>query len=143
MDFNSLKGIDDEFSELILATLPKSAMSFVNLIGLKPTLALVSVFGGAEIRFVKNAASWNFEKIANVIGRDAAIKLGNEFTCAESIYVPRCDVTRRKLRDRQIIIEFDERTVKEGMSGRDATNDLAIKWGISNRQIEKIVNGKQ
>lgn len=132
--------IDSEFSEIVLETLPETAKGFVEMIGLKPTLALVFTFGGAEIRFIKNINSWRFEKVASVIGHEAAVKLAEEFNGCESVYIPRCDKTRKKLRNQQIIIEFDKMTTTEGISCRDAANDLAIKHGISNRMVENIVN---
>lgn len=127
-------------ADFIMESLPNSVLGFVQLIGLEATLAMVSKFGGAEIRFVKDRSNLKFERISNVIGVDAAMRLADEYNGERWIYIPRCDKALRKIRDREIVCEYDE-LINKGWSCREAANELAIKHGINYRQIERVVNG--
>ena len=140
MNIEQVKKLDPSAFNEIRSALPESALAFVRIIGLEATLALISCFGGSDVRFVKTETSWKFERFSQVIGRDAALKLAVEFSSDEDVYIPRCTQARRMLRDREIIREFDHMTTLRGMSCREAANELAIKFSMSNRQIEKIVN---
>lgn len=140
MNIDEVNKLDPASFEEIHSVLPATALEFVRLIGIEATLALVTCFGGAEVRFVKAESSWKFERISQVIGRQAALALADTFSSEESVYIPRCIRARELLRNRQIIREFNLMTSRQGFSCRDAANELAIKFGLSNRSVEKIVN---
>lgn len=140
MNIEEITKLDPGSFEEIRHALPETALEFVRLIGLEATLALISCFGGAEVRFVKAETSWKFERFSQVVGRNAAVNLADTFGSDEDVYIPRCAQARRMLRDREIIREFDTMTTRRGISCREAANELAIKFSMSNRQIENIVN---
>lgn len=140
MNIQEINKLDPASFEEIRSALPETTLEFVRIIGIEATLALVSCFGGADVRFVKSETSWKFERFSHVIGRQAALILAETFGCDEDVYIPRCAKARRLLRDRAIIQAFDAITTRQSLSCREAANELAIRFGISNRQVEKIVN---
>lgn len=140
MNIDEISKLDPASFDEICSVLPASALEFVRLIGIEATLALISCFGGAEVRFAKAESSWKFERISQVTGRQAALKLAATFSSDEDVYIPNCTRARRMLRDRKIIREYDLLTTKNGVSCREAANELAIKFGVSNRLIEIVVN---
>lgn len=140
MNIEEINKLDPAFFEEVRAALPETALEFVRIIGLEAALALISCFGGAEVRFVPAQASWKFERFSEVIGHKAAVQLTETFGTGIDVYIPRCSRARRMLRDRKIIREFDIMTTRHGISCREAANQLAIKFGVSNRLVEKIVN---
>ena len=140
MNVQEINKLDPASFEEIRSALPETALEFVRIIGIEATLALVSCFGGADVRFVKAESSWKFERFSQVIGRHAALKLAETFGSDTDVYIPRCARARRLLRDRAIIQAFDAMTTRQALSCREAANELAIRFSMSNRQIEKIVN---
>lgn len=140
MNIEEINKLDPAAFEEIRSALPSPALEFVRIIGIEATLALVSCFGGAEVRFVKLESSWSFERYCSAIGRTATVKLADTFGSSVDVYIPRCTRARGLLRNRQIIREFDLMTSRQGISCRNAANELAIKFGLSNRSVQKIVN---
>ena len=141
MNIQDFEGIDAEFAAKLHGTLPDTAKAIASIIGLERTLALVAVLGGAELRFPRGKhgpAASRFEELALVIGEESLSKLAHEYTYGESVYIPICTITRRRLRNRKIRREFDDLT--KTLSGKQAVNTLAIKNNMSNRQVEKILN---
>lgn len=140
MNIEEINKLDPAAFEEIRSALPSTALEFVRIIGIEATLALVSCFGGAEVRFVKLESSWSFDRYCSAIGRTATVKLADTFGSSVDVYIPRCTRARGLLRNRQIIREFDLMTSRQGISCRNAANELAIKFGLSNRSVQKIVN---
>jgi hypothetical protein len=136
--------LNEQEVALVLPLLPGVATEFAKVIGLKSTVSLIAEFGGMNWRFAKSRppsglAAQRFEEMAAVIGADNAILLGATFT-DEEIYIPRCTVAMKALRDRQIIKDFDQ-LIRE-TSTREAFNQLARRYQRSAKAIAYIVNGK-
>lgn len=133
--------IDPDTRRLVEDSLPATGRELVRLIGFEAAIALVNEYGGTEIFFPQREdgqAAALFAHLAETVGHGNAVLLGNEYARSERTYIPRCIRAMSALRRRQIIIEFDAMT--KTMSGRQATNEIARRYRMSNRAIEKIVN---
>lgn len=140
--------LDDERKALIVSLLSPVACQIVEIIGIGPALKLFDAFGGTEARLYKSipppgrAGAARFNELAAVIGEENALRLGRTYGDEGGpLYIPRCQAAKNALRRRQIIAEYDA-LLKTG-GARDAANQLARRWRLSNRQVEKIVNGEQ
>ena len=137
----NIKEIDQETIDLIQSMLPPKALEFERIIGLEATWAMITEFGGIEIRIPER--SWvntSFAPIVEVIGEENARRLMIEFKGSDGVYIPCCTHLMQQIRNRRIIKEFDKLT--KDVSGRAAVNTLARTYLLSNRQVENIVNNK-
>lgn len=127
---NEIKAVEDD--------LPESIKEIAGIIGIENALELVSEFGGVEIFFPAGGNS-TFSRVVDLIGKENAEKLHFNYREVE-VYIPCCSKAIRKLRNRVICTEYDE--LLKTMSAKVAARTLARKYFMSNRGIEKIVNGK-
>ncbi|MFS7554038.1 Mor transcription activator family protein, partial [Pasteurella multocida] len=81
-------------------------------------------------------------KLKELIGKESAIKLRTHFQ-SEEIYIPRCDVALRVLRNQRLKADFDYLTQREGKSGRMSMLEICHKYKISDRQAWDIVYSLQ
>lgn len=139
--------LDDESKALIASLLPAVATEIADIIGLGPALGLFSAYGGTEAYLYKSipplgsAGAARFAELAAVIGKANVLRLGNIYGSEGGhLYIPRCLVAMNALRRHQIVAEYD--ALLKTCSARDAANKLARQYRLSNRRIEKIVNGK-
>lgn len=140
--------LDDESKALISSLLPAVAAEIAEIIGIGPALDLFNAYGGTEAYLYKSIpplgsiGATRFAELAAVIGEANVLRLGNTYNDEGGhMYIPRCLVAINALKQRQIVAEFD--ALIKTHSTRDAANKLARRYRLSNRQIEKIVNGEQ
>lgn len=136
-DFNQL---DDAEKALVLPLLPVRINEIADCIGLPSAMVLVAALGGCEIRFTKDPACGSFQRLASVVGELAARQLGEQFAVEEIAYIPRCQAAFTALRAKRVTEDFDT-LLRASCSTRTAANELAIRYGMSYRAVEKIVNG--
>ncbi|WP_439258322.1 mor transcription activator family protein [Lonepinella sp. BR2271] len=110
--------------------LPDVVLEMVDLIGFAQTEKVIRAFGGVSFRFSDGAVY--FPQLVELIGRESAVKM-REYFRAEHVYIPRCEVALRALRNGQFKAEFDYLTQAEGKSGRQAMLCLCPQFGISDR----------
>ncbi len=140
--------LDDESKALIVSLLPAVATEIAEVIGFGPALDLFNAFGGTEAYLYKSVPplgcvrAIRFAELGAVIGEENVLRLGNTYNSEGGhIYIPRCQAAMNALKTRQIVAEFDE--LLKTRTVRDAANKLARRFRLSNRQIEKIVNGRK
>ena len=103
----------------------------VELIGLPAAIELIRALGitlrGQEQR----------EKLVQIIGREQATKLIGRYG-GTTLYIPTCRQAFVDTRDRNINLERDE-LAREGLSERALVSVLAVRHGLSDRQIWRIL----
>ncbi len=140
--------LDDESKALIASLLPVVATEIAEIIGIGPALDLFNAYGGTEAYLYKSipqlggVGAGRFAELAAVIGEAKVLRLGNIYGSEGGhLYIPRCLAAMNALKSRQIMAEYD--ALLNTRSARDAANKLARQYRLSNRQIEKIVNGEK
>ena len=73
-----------------------------------------------------------------LIGQESAVKLRHYFQ-AEEVYIPRCEVALRSLRNERLKADFDHITQTEKKSGRTAMLELCPKYKLCDRQAWEII----
>lgn len=121
-------------------SLPAVVQEIVGIIGHGPAMELVRAFGGQELRVPKTDASDTWAALVEIIGEPLTRALAGAFG-GEPVYIALCDRALRADRNRKMIARY-ERLLGEGHSSRGAVSVLVREFRpISNRQVEKIVNG--
>ena len=120
--------------------LPSTVQTIVGLIGHGQAMTLVRELGGQDFRFPTSQKSANWEHLVEIVGYRSARSLVAHFG-GEEIYIPLCDRSLRDDRNRRMIARYDALLV-QGHSSRGAVSILVQEFRpISNRSVEKIVNG--
>ncbi|MBE2895474.1 mor transcription activator family protein [Pasteurellaceae bacterium HPA106] len=110
--------------------LPEVVLEMVELIGFVDTEKLINAFGGTTFRFTDG--QYYFPKLVEAVGRESAVALRKYFNI-EQVYIPRCEVALRLLRNYRFKADFDWLTESNGKSGRLAMLELCPKYGVSDR----------
>ncbi|SUT91452.1 Uncharacterised protein [[Actinobacillus] rossii] len=122
--------------ESVAELLPDVVHEMIDLVGFLDTEKLIKTFGGVSFRFSDGAVY--FPQLVELLGRESAVKLRQYFK-AEHVYIPRCVVALRALRDLRFRAEYIYLTQKEKKSGRQAMLSLCPKYEICDRVGWKIV----
>ena len=103
----------------------------VELIGLPAAIELIRAKGGTSFSVplgITLRGQEQREKLVQIIGRDGGTTL----------YIPTCRQAFVDTRDRNINLERDE-LAREGLSERALVSVLAVRHGLSDRQIWRIL----
>lgn len=120
--------------------LPATIQTIVGLIGHGPAMALVRELGGQDFRFPARREGSNWEALVEIVGPREARRLQEHFAGSET-YIALCDNALRADRNRRMITRYDA-LLAAGHSSRGAVGILVQEFRpISNRSVEKIVNG--
>lgn len=122
--------------EQVAALLPEIVREIVDIIGFADTEKLIRAFGGLEFFFRKGEVY--YPKLIDVLGEDVAEQLYQYFK-GERVYLPRCDIALRALRNARFRTEYHYLTQNEQKSGRQAMIALCPKYQISDRMGWEIV----
>lgn len=114
---------------------------FSILIGADLAERFFHAFGGFRIRIPRSKDASIFKRISGVVGFEAAQKISAEFG-GESIYVMKCEKLRRRVRNREMRSLYDEMTMEGRQSSRTAVFLLSRQFELSDRTVERIVNGQ-
>jgi len=120
--------------------LPPSIHEVAAVIGMPATLRLVERFGGTTLPLPKGAnriGRSSLQALAKQIGDEDAHKLAHH--CAgEPLYVPKCDVALRRIRDLSIVSQF-EMAVRAGSTANKIVMELAVEYKLTDRWVWKIL----
>lgn len=116
--------------------LPISAQRLINVIGLPAALLLVDRHGGKTLRLYQTGES--IERVNETIGTTAAGQLLDHFG-SEPFIVPKCRDALNDIRNACIHSEYDRLTQGEQRSGRDSVHLLVERFGLSERQVWRIL----
>ena len=119
------------------SSLPVVVTEMRALLGDVKTQAMVTAFGGQRIRIPATPASAMFSEIAKAIGPEGAGQLHKAYGRG-LLYIPKLESLERARRNERIRQRFDELT--RDMSSRKAVSLMVQEFGLSDRQIETIVN---
>ena len=122
--------------------LPASAQTLASQIGLPATLKLVSQWGGRTWSFGKQprpASPPATDALADIIGEREAALLARHFAGDADVHIPLCKVALRELRDREIRAQFDQMTMGQRCSARQAVAELASRHGIASRHVWRLL----
>ena len=112
----------------------------VELIGLPAAIELIRVKGGTRFSVplgITLGGQEQREKMVQIIGREQAAKLIGRYG-GTTLYIPTCRQAFVDTRDRDINLERDE-LAREGLSERALVSVLAVRHGLSDRQIWRIL----
>lgn len=126
--------------EQVRDQLPAVVLEIADAVGMSAALQLVEELGGTSWEFAKGANRNGRIKVAalaDIIGDEAAQRL-TERVKGNNIYIPRCAVALRRLRDLEINQQFVQ-AVREGVSANTVVADLARTNRLSDRQIWNIL----
>ncbi len=122
--------------DVCLDDLPQSARDLIAQIGLPATVALIQAMPG--VRFPVPRGETNnpdgaarFAQLVEIVGYDAALILMHNYGNDRGLYVPSCKKAILRARDRQIVADY---------SAGLTVLDLALKYRLSYRRIEGILN---
>lgn len=139
--FNDL---NPETSALVESLLPDSVKQMARLVGLQAALMIVDSFGGTQRYFInwfRESRGRDFQLLCDLIGKEKAKVLSKKYHPTNGyMYIPRCLKAMNYMRNREIVIMFDK--ISSEISARQACNTIGIKFGLSDRAVETIVNGK-
>lgn len=120
-------------NDIELKELPDQVKEFVTVIGLEDSLRLVSMYGGVTITFTddrRTEVGSRRDLIERVLGKKKAGTFFKHFA-NRSIYIPRCSIALKRVRDRSICRDSDA-----GAS----IPELCMKYApLSDRQIWRIL----
>lgn len=127
--------------------LPRAMQELISLIGVKASFILLNAYAGRLLPISKNRLAQgkaNFAALSKLIGVDAAEKLTIAYSAQRKLHIPKCQSALAHIRNQRIIALFDELT---GRQQSPLTASAAIDWivqeyGINNRYVWRIVNGK-
>ena len=112
----------------------------VELIGLPAAIELIRAKGGTSFSVplgITLRGQDQREKLVQIIGREQATKLIGRYG-GTTLYIPTCRQAFVDTRDRNINLERDE-LAREGLSERALVSVLAVRHGLSDRQIWRIL----
>lgn len=121
--------------------LPNQAKELTEVIGIKNCLALVENFGGVTFPIPQRKnlrGEQRYQMLADAIGDDAALKVVTHYG-GTRLYIPNCKDALRRIRNYNIIKEFEERTSK-GESGNSTIFNLVLRYKLADRIILNIIN---
>ncbi len=128
-----------DLADDMVGLLPPVVQTFIAVIGLTATSALVRQAGGATVDVPKREAprgEASFEALAEMIGTDGAEAMVKHFG-GESLYIPKCAGALREFSYRDIRTAFDKLT--RDTSARRAVAILAVRYNYSDRRIWSIL----
>ncbi|MEE6042751.1 Mor transcription activator family protein [Avibacterium paragallinarum] len=120
--------------------LPPVVLEMVDLVGFDVTEKIIRHFGG--VCFLFSDGAMYFPKLKSLVGLEHATALRQYFK-SEEVYIPRCEVALRTLRNIRLVNDFLIKTQVEGKSGRAAMLELCPKYALSDRQAWEIVRNAQ
>jgi hypothetical protein len=120
----------------LLANLPESAQKLIALTGLMATLRLIDAHGGTIVNLYNSETS--LERMSKTVGREAAEKLLRFFGNAP-FTVPNCHRAIRLFRNAGILAEFDQMTMREGLSARASVLRITRRIQLHERQVWRIL----
>ncbi|MEE6045282.1 mor transcription activator family protein, partial [Avibacterium paragallinarum] len=110
--------------------LPPVVLEMVDLVGFDVTEKIIRHFGG--VCFLFSDGAMYFPKLKSLVGLEHATALRQYFK-SEEVYIPRCEVALRTLRNIRLVNDFLIKTQVEGKSGRAAMLELCPKYALSDR----------
>lgn len=116
--------------------LPDVVHQMIDVVGFRAVEKVIRTFGGTTFCFTDGVHY--FPKLIELIGRESAVKLRHYFR-SEQVYIPRCEVALRTLRNQRLKAEFDYLTQEQHKSGRMAMLEICPKYQLSDRQAWEIV----
>lgn len=123
--------------------LPYTAQALMQCLGDAAAAQLLAARPGCQFLVPKHpdrhpAGAKRWAELAGVVGDEAMAKLAARWG-GDVIEIPTCKAARDELRARAIRAEFDRLTTREGLSGKQATYEIGLRFApITSRAIELI-----
>ena len=117
--------------------LPESMQQIAEVIGLDGAEKLVRAVGGARFKFGKGRHNTaRMKLLRQAVGKVGADKL---VFGGDELYIPRCSVQLRKIRNRRFRAAFAALTDGGKISKAMALTELCPQFGLSHRTADKIL----
>ena len=118
--------------------LPESMQQIAEVIGLDGAERLVRAVGGARFKFGKGRHNTaRMKLLRQAVGKAGADKLAA--FGGDELYIPRCTVQLRKVRNRRFRAAFMALTDGGKTSKAMALTELCPQFGLSHRTADKIL----
>lgn len=118
-------------AEDIRALVPKMVAEWIDLMGVRPALALINTYPGMQIKVpVGLNDGLTKQRLVRILGLKAAEAFIDRHG-GEHLTVPRCAGLMRSQRNAKIIAAYD---------GGETLNELALSYSLSVRQLRKVLN---
>lgn len=120
--------------------LPKQLLEIADAIGLPAAQALVEQLGGTTwpvAKGVRRLGIIRHEALKEVVGERAANIMAERWANVP-LYIPKCDVALRRVRDLEIN-QLYVQGCREGISANTLVAELARTYKLSDRSIWKIL----
>ena len=119
--------------------LPESMQQIAEVIGLDGAEKLVRAVGGARFKFGKGRHNTaRMKLLRQAVGKAGADKLAAVFG-GDELYIPRCSVQLRKIRNRRFRAACAALTDGGKTSKAMALTELCPQFGLSHRTADKIL----
>jgi len=119
--------------------LPESMRQIAEVIGLDGAEKLVRSIGGARFKFGKGRHNpARMKLLRQAVGKAGSDKLAAVFG-GDELYIPRCTVQLRKVRNRRFRAAFMALTDGGKTSKAMALTELCPQFGLSHRTADKIL----
>ena len=119
--------------------LPESMQQIAEVIGLDGAEKLVRAVGGARFKFGKGRHNTaRMKLLRQAVGKAGADKLAAVFG-GDELYIQRCSVQLRKIRNRRFRAAFAALTDGGKTSKAMALTELCPQFGLSHRTADKIL----
>ena len=119
--------------------LPESMQQIAEVIGLDGAEKLVRAVGGARFKFGTGRHNTaRMKLLRQAVGKAGADKLAAVFG-GDELYIPRCSVQLRKIRNRRFRAAFAALTDGGKTSKAMALTELCPQFGLSHRTADKIL----
>ena len=119
--------------------LPESMRQIAEVIGLDGAEKLVRSIGGARFKFGKGRHNTaRMKLLRQAVGKAGADKLAAVFG-GDELYIPRCTMQLRKVRNRRFRAAFMALTDGGKTSKAMALTELCPQFGLSHRTADKIL----
>ncbi len=119
--------------------LPASVQGIADVIGLPATEKLIRAVGGTRFKFSRGKQyTPRLKLLHNAIGEEATEQLLAVFG-GDEMYLPRCHLALKKLRNQRFRADFRVLTDQQGMSKAMAYLQLLPQYQISNRTADAIL----
>lgn len=124
----------------VRALLPVQVHLIADLVGLPAAIRLVEVLGGTTWPVAKarnRAGEARHAALAEIIGEKAADRIAQHWG-GDMLYIPRCAVALRRVRDLEINQRFED-GVRQGVSSNVLVAQLAREFRLCDRRIWEIL----
>lgn len=127
-----------------LPQFPRTAADLVRIVGLAGTAAIIKAWGGGawdvpiRVGGGNPAGRLRYAQLSELVGDAAAARVIG-YWGGSTLNIPNLKEVIWSSQQDKIRTEYDQLTVREGYSGREACFALAIKFGVTDKAVQNAI----